>query len=221
MPVVVLICAAVGAALGPIIDRAAERVPFLGRAPEDVHRHRRIPGRLVVSCVLTAGAFAAMAARFGARPVLLPYLGLVAALVALTLVDVEHHRLPDRIVFPALAVAIPAVVVVSLVEGVPSAIPQALIGLVAYAGVLFVFALISPAGMGPGDVKLGLLLGLFLGWIDLYLVLMGLFFGTLLGAVVSVLVLAVSRDRKAGFPYGPNLCIGAVAAIALSSHLLG
>ena len=117
MVLLVLLCAVLGVALDPVVNLAAERVPALGRVPEDVHQYRRIPGRLLVSCALTAGAFAAMAGRFGFHLPLLPYLGLGGALVALTLVDVEHHRLPDRIVFPALAVAVPAVVVVSLVEG--------------------------------------------------------------------------------------------------------
>src|SRR5690606_21859380 len=110
-----------------------------------------------------------------------------------------------RLVFPALAVSLPAIVVVSLVEGEPGAILRALVGLVAYAGVLAAFALISPAGMGLGDVKLGLLLGLYLGWLDLYLVLLGLFLGSVLGAVMSLVVLGITRDRRAHFPYGPNL----------------
>jgi leader peptidase (prepilin peptidase)/N-methyltransferase len=218
--VLVLVCAAIGAALGPAVDLAAERVPALGRTPDEVHVHRRIPGRVVVASLLTALAFAAMAHRFGAELPLVPYLVLGAALVALSLIDVEHHRLPDRLVFPTLAVAVPLVVAVSLAEGVPGAIASALVGLVAYAGIMLVFACISPAGMGMGDVKLGLVLGLFLGWLDLYLVLVGLLLGSLLGAVLSVGVLAVTRDRKAGFPYGPCLCVGALAAIALSGQLL-
>jgi len=216
----VLACAALGVVLAPLFDRAVDLVPALGRTPDEVVRYRAIPARLVVAAVVAAGAFAAMAARFGAEPELVPYLLLVAALVPLALIDVEHHRLPDRLVFPALAVSLPAIVVVSLVEGEPGAILRALVGLVAYAGVLAAFALISPAGMGLGDVKLGLLLGLYLGWLDLYLVLLGLFLGSVLGAVMSLVVLGITRDRRAHFPYGPNLCLGALVAIACSSQLL-
>ena len=71
-------------------------------------------------------------------------------------IDLELYRIPDRLVFPTLAIAVPGVVLISLQKDVPEAIPRALVGSATFFGLLLVFHLISPRGMGFGDVKLGL-----------------------------------------------------------------
>ena len=108
----------------------------------------------------------------------------------------------------------------------PEAISRALLGSVTFFGVLLIFHLISPRGMGFGDVKLGLVLGLYTGWLALdlieapYLAIIALFFGAIIGVVVG-LVVALSRGRKAAFPFGPALCAGACLVVLFSNNLVG
>jgi leader peptidase (prepilin peptidase) / N-methyltransferase len=84
---------------------------------------------------------------------------------------------------------------------------------------LMAVALLVPAGLGLGDVKLGLLLGLVLGWNSLELVAGGLLLGTLCGAAFALVVATIARTRTVEIPYGPALCLGALVAIVWSEQL--
>jgi len=176
--------------------------------------------------VLTPVLFALAVVRFGASWVLVPFWVCFAALLMVSVIDVQHYRIPDRIVFPALGMSLPLIVVVSLGYGEPDAIVHALIGAGAYFLLLFVAHLVYPAGMGFGDVKLALLMGLFLGWIApdgiraFTLVLFALMIGCLLGVVVGG-VLALVRRKNAAFPFGPALAASTVVAVLFSQQLLG
>ena len=153
-----------------------------------------------------AALAAAVLARYG-----LGAAGLIAAfttavLVVLSVIDAETHRLPNRIVLPSAALVLAARLVTSPEHW------QAWVGasLGAFA-CFFLFALVVPAGLGMGDVKLMLLLGAALG----SAVLPGLLLGTLAGGVAGLVVLA--REGRAGrgraIPYGPFLAFGAIAAM--------
>ena len=146
-----------------------------------------------------------------------------AFIVAVSAIDLEHYRIPDRLVFPALAISVPGVILISLQKDVAEAIPRALLGSATFFGILLVFHLISPRGMGFGDVKLGLVLGLFTGWLAPtqlaqapYLAVIAMFFGGIIGVVMGFVV-ALSRGRKAAFPFGPALCAGAYLVVLLSN----
>ena len=97
--------------------------------------------------------------------VLAGFLLLFGVLAAMSVIDIECYRLPDRIVLPTLAVSLPLVVVVSVLADDASRIRYALAGGALYFGFLFVAHLISPRGMGFGDVKLAALMGLYVGWL--------------------------------------------------------
>ena len=131
-----------------------------------------------------------------------------------TVVDIEHYRIPDRIVFPTLAMAVPALAVAAVLEDGSGSLWGALGGAVLYFVMLFVPHLVYPRGMGFGDVMLGLLLG----WIDVYLVVLGLVAGCLLGVLGGLATLAVRRRRE--FPFGPALALSTVAVVLLSPQLL-
>ena len=67
--------------------------------------------------------------------------------------------------------------------------------------------------MGGGDLKLGAMLGAFLGWKAL---LLALFVAVVLGGVVAIVLLASGlRGRKDPIPFGPFLAIGGAVAIFL------
>lgn len=185
-----------------------------------------------ISCAAVAGV---LAASLGSDPYLIAALLLGWATVVVTVIDLDHYRIPDRVVFPTLAASVGVLAAIALVEDVPRGLAGAALGSVAYSGMFFVMFLISPAGMGFGDVKLALVLGLHLGWVggvssvDGDLVADGLlealgftFVGALIGTFLGV-VLGVGyrllRGRGAAFPFGPALGIGALAAIVWRAPL--
>jgi leader peptidase (prepilin peptidase)/N-methyltransferase len=74
--------------------------------------------------------------------------------------------------------------------------------------------------MGFGDVRLAALIGLYLGWLGLLQVPIGLFLGFLLGAVVGSVALVASRSGlRTKIPFGPFLAAGAILAVLVGQPL--
>jgi leader peptidase (prepilin peptidase)/N-methyltransferase len=142
-------------------------------------------------------------------------LGVVAvlALVPLALIDLDHHVLPNRITGPA---AILAIVLGSALD--PSGEPTRLIAGAAAGGFFGVAALVSPRGMGMGDVKLAGLLGLLLGSSVAPALLIALVAGVLVGLVVLARREPGAR-RGIGVPFGPFLALGGLVAL-FSGHAI-
>lgn len=169
----------------------------------------------------TAVLFAAAGVRFGASWELPGYLLLFASLLAISAIDLERYIIPNRIVYPTLFIAIPLMVGAALAEGEPERIRSSAIGSLAAWFAMLVVHVISPKGMGFGDVRLSAVIGLFLGWIELELVLLGMLVGFLLASVIGIgLMVAGRRGRKDAVPFGPFLAAGAVLAILFSRQLL-
>lgn len=162
---------------------------------------------------LVIGALAGAAAGWTA---LLPaYLCIALAGVPLTVIDYEHHRLPNRLVYPA---AIGAAVLLALAAAVdgdwPAYLRAAEAAAVAYAA-LFVLKFISPRSFGWGDVRLGGVLGGYLGYHGWLAVYFGLFGGFLLGTVVAIVLMARRRaTMKTALAFGPMLLLGALTVLA-------
>lgn len=140
---------------------------------------------------------------------LAPFLGL---LVAASVIDLRHYRIPNRLVYPAVLISAVFVVVGDL-AGAPLSAIEAGIGMLAYGVGLLVVALIAPKGMGMGDVKLAGLIGLVLGAVDLSLVAVAAGAGILLGGVGAVVALLLGAGRKTTIPYGPFMAGGAAVAV--------
>ena len=231
----------VGAFLNVVVERTPDRIPLRAVVADDVHPPRSWAGvpvqpwllrggdpedrprRWLVIELLTVAVFAAFGTRFGDTTVALALLVLGAALVAVSAIDLEHLRIPDRVTFPALGLAVPAIVVVSLQHHVPGALRGAAIGAVTYFLLLLLPHLAYPRGMGFGDVKLALLMGLYLGWLGwspgdtvlgpVHLVLYALMLGCVTGVVFGIGHAAVTR-RRGEFPFGPALAL-ACAVVAI------
>lgn len=176
--------------------------------------------------VLTPALFALAGIRWGASWVVVPFLVLFSALLVVSVIDIERYRIPDRVVFPALALSLPLIVLVSFVEGASRSISFALIGAATYFILLFIAHLVYPAGMGFGDVKLALLMGLFIGWIapDAIRAVTLVLFALMIGCVIGVVIgggLALVRRKNAAFPFGPALAASTVIAVLFSQQILG
>jgi leader peptidase (prepilin peptidase)/N-methyltransferase len=162
----------------------------------------------------TAVVFAVMAARIGLEPELPAFLYLGAIGVALAGIDLDVKRLPNVIVLPSYVVAAVLLGGAALFDGDFDALLRAGLGMAALFGFYFLLALVYPAGMGFGDVKLAGVLGLYLGWLGWAEVVTGAFLGFLFGGVVGAALMAVKRaGRKSQIPFGPFMLLGAFTAI--------
>jgi leader peptidase (prepilin peptidase) / N-methyltransferase len=197
-------------------------VPVLGVVRPGTWWRRWFP----VTEVVMAAAFAATVAELGWTAAAGAVLFLVAALVTLAAIDLRVYRIPDRINFPAMGIGFACIVAAAFLDGEPETVVGAAIGGVLYAGILFVAHLISPRGMGWGDVKLAWLMGFYVGWrahepgswVDQLMgplrgVLLALVIGSVLGIVIGGGYAIARRTTKAVFPYGPSLAAGCIIAV--------
>jgi leader peptidase (prepilin peptidase)/N-methyltransferase len=142
------------------------------------------------------------------------YLWLTAAGVALSMIDVDHKRLPNAIVYPTAIVVGAWLIGVSLLSGQPGLALRTLLAGLALFAFYLVLKLVYPAGMGLGDVKLALVLGMALGWLSWSAVVIGTFLAFALGALVGVTVIARGRGgRKTAIPFGPFMLGGALLSV--------
>ncbi|MFJ2215988.1 prepilin peptidase [Streptomyces sp. NPDC101062] len=174
--------------------------------------------------VLGALACAALAAATGPRPELAVWLLLAPFALLLALVDRNVHRLPDQLTLP---LALAAAVLLGLAALVPGggdggdgsrSWTTALLGGLVLGGCYFVLFLINPNGMGFGDVKLALSLGVVLGWYGWPVLFVGACAGFLLGALYGVGLMLLRRaGRKSVIPFGPFMIVGALLGLLLGA----
>ena len=159
----------------------------------------------------TAGLAVACVAAFGLTAEGLLAIGFCAVLVTLSVIDLQHRIVPNRIVLPAAAVTLVAHTAIE-----PS--PAWLLGALGASGFLFFAALVHPKGLGMGDVKLALLLGAMLG----ASVSVALFLGFVLGLVPALVLFSRhgAAARKMAVPLVPFLSLGAVVALFFGEQLL-
>lgn len=139
------------------------------------------------------------------------WLGMVVT--PLVVVDVEHHRLPDRLVFAGLVGGAALLGAATLVGGDGSALVRSLVAAVVVFALFC--ALTVTTGFGFGDTKLVAVLAGYLGWLGWGYVLCGVIAGFCVGALVSVLLLLTRRvGLKTAVPFGPALIVGALAVSA-------
>jgi leader peptidase (prepilin peptidase)/N-methyltransferase len=160
----------------------------------------------LVEATSAALAIAVVATQHGAHDLLLA-LALIALLVPIALIDLDHRIIPNRLT----AAGALAALAIGLATD-PAAVPEQLIAGAAAGGFLLVAALARPGGMGMGDVKLAAVLGLFLGRDVAVALLVALLAGTLVGVVV-IARRGAQRGRKTAIPFGPFLAAGGVVAL--------
>jgi len=140
-----------------------------------------------------------------------------AFLVPLVLVDLRERRLPDPLTLGGAASVLVLLLARGALTGALGPAVHGLLGAAAMAGILLAFHLASPRGMGFGDVKLGLLLGLVVGSRSFDLVLVALLLAGLLGALGGLALMVRHRRRDVTLPFGPYLVAGAALALVLGA----
>lgn len=200
----VLPLAGFGFALGWPLEWVIQRFPQgVGTAPSSRRRW--------IVAGITALLFALEALSIGIVPELLPALLLTALVVPAAAIDLEHRIIPNRIVLPATAL----VLVANMARDLS---PEWALAALAGSGFLFAAALVYPAGMGMGDVKLALFMGAALG----RTVSVALMVGMLAAMIPGIYLLARhgSKARKMGIPFGPFLALGSVVALFWGDDIL-
>jgi leader peptidase (prepilin peptidase)/N-methyltransferase len=181
----------------------------------------RIGVRYVAVEVLTTVLFVALAIRLRAQPAALPaflYFGGLG--IALTFIDLDVRRLPNRLTLPAYPVSGVLLALAALAGGDWSDLVRAVAGGALLYAFYFLIVFVKPGGMGFGDVKLAGILGGYLGWLGWGSLAVGAFAGFLLGGVLSVALLATGRvSRKSKIPFGPFMIAGALLAIFIGEPI--
>ena len=184
----------------------------------------RSTGRTVGAAVVTGLLWAAVARQIGPHVLLTPYLVFLALAVAVSVTDLTHRLVPRHLVYGALALIVPLLVVVAAVDHAWGDLgTAALCGAAAFA-VFFLIWFVVPKGMGFGDVRLAGVIGLtvgYLGPVHVYLAFLTAFvLGLLLGLA---LMIGSTAGRKTRIPFAPALAAGATVAIlwggSLGQHL--
>jgi len=245
-PVIAVLAGVLGLVIGSFLNVVAHRVPLgdsvvsppsaCPRCHTQIRAQHNVPvlGWLVLrgrcyDCgsaisarypMVEAGTgvlFALAAWRFADRPaLLLAYLVFAAVAVALALIDLDVHRLPNAIVLPAYPV-----LAVLLMLGTDSpALSRAALGAVLLFGFYFLIALVAPGGIGLGDVKLAGVVGGMTAYLSWGAFLTAAFGAFALGALTGILLLAGRRaGRKTALPFGPFMLVAAWASILGASGL--
>ena len=143
-------------------------------------------------------------------------------LLVVAVIDAQTRRIPNRLTYPLTPTLLVLVVAAAVANGNPGAALRAVLGGLAGFAVLLVIALISPRGLGMGDVKLAASIGLVLGYLSWGHVVVGIFGGFLLGGVVAiVLIVTRLRSRKDLVPFGPYLAVAALLALWFGDAVVG
>jgi leader peptidase (prepilin peptidase) / N-methyltransferase len=176
------------------------------------------PPWLAVGAV-TAVLLAALAARLypasgHSALVLAAASWLTLCAVPLAFTDVAVRRLPDRLTGAACAGTLLLLLAAAGVSGPWSALLRAFLGGLALAAFYFLLVIISPSGLGLGDVKLAVSLGVLLAWFGWPTVAAGGVAGFLVAGLYGIALLVTRRaTRKHQLPFGPFMIAGTLAVL--------
>jgi leader peptidase (prepilin peptidase)/N-methyltransferase len=230
----VVVCSLVGLVVGwladPLITRVPQRQPLAGPSDplpadpvpaSDADVPILIPARRAVVAVVCGALGGAVGARFDDSWALPAYLVLALGLVVLSVIDLEHFLLPNRIVYPLTLALLVLFALGAAGDDDWHAYTRALVAAAVTFVSFFVVHFGYPHGMGFGDVRLSFTLGLSLGYLGWGELAFGIFLGFLYGAVVGLLLIASRlRSRDQPIPFGPFLAAGALTAVLVGTNLV-
>jgi leader peptidase (prepilin peptidase)/N-methyltransferase len=205
-----------GAASGyKAITRARTDIAGFRAAGESFGESHFTDSKLSTPIVVVAisALYFLLAQRFEHDVTVLTYGVLVGAGMWLALIDIDTHLLPRRIVYRTIAVAMPLLVLSAFFDDTGS-VAGMFIGGIAMWCMLRVLEVLSRGDLGGGDVGLGGLLGLYLGWLSYEAILVGLFASFLVGGFFAVaLLISRKANRNTHFAFGPFLIVGTLIAV--------
>lgn len=170
--------------------------------------HRPIGWRTPVVEVATGLLFLAAVTLRGATLDGLRLAAYGALLLAIFFIDLEHRIVPNRLIYPAIAVRLADVLILQP-QAAMDYLAGGALGLLAFLIPLLVY----PGGMGMGDAKLAAFIGLLLGLVRTVAAVWISF--VLGGAVAALLLLTGRKGRKDAIPFAPYL-VSAALVVAFS-----
>ncbi|UKA53155.1 A24 family peptidase [Arthrobacter sp. FW305-BF8] len=209
-----LIALAVGL-IGILLSLLAEYViartlPRLGGLPGARTR--------ITTAALTGLLFAALALRLGLDWSLPAFLLLAVVGVQLARVDVAHHLLPNPLVLTLLVAGLALLLLGSFATAEWAELLRAAAGAAILFVIFLILALISPNGIGMGDVKLAAPVGLYLGYLGWSHLFYGGALGFVLGGILSVVLIRLKRaNLSSEIAFGPSMLAAALGTVLLAS----
>jgi len=156
-----------------------------------------------------------------ALSLLVAFLYLAAVSIALALIDLDTHTLPNRIVIPSYIVGVLLLGLTGLISSNYTALLRSIFGMTILGLFYFGLALIYPGGMGMGDVKFAGVLGLFLGFLGWDVLVVGAFSAFVLGGFFALaLILMRKAKHGTGIPFGPWMLAGAWVGVFFSTPII-
>ncbi|MGH1562891.1 prepilin peptidase [Mumia sp. DW29H23] len=202
----------------PVPDADAVAPPVPAKVPyAELAARPHLPAALAVASAAFAGA---VGGRLGLDPALPLWVAVTVLGVTLSYVDWHTRLLPKRLVLPAYPVVLALALLAALLGRDTDVLLRVGVGWLVLSGAYALLWIVSPRGIGYGDVRLSGILAIALatlGWAEL---IVGGYAGFVLGAVGGVALAALGLvDRKA-FPFGPFMMLGAWAGALWGSVLL-
>jgi leader peptidase (prepilin peptidase)/N-methyltransferase len=144
---------------------------------------------------------------------LIIFLFLLSLLLIISFIDIDYYCIPNSLIIVGLGIGVFFQIFFPY-----QLFLESIGGFFLGGGILFIIALVSRGGMGGGDIKLGGLIGFFLGW---KMTLLSLFIAAFLSSITGIFfILLKKKSRKDPIPFGPFLSIGTFISILWGNHLL-
>lgn len=138
---------------------------------------------------------------------------LVLSGLRLSLIDVDTHTIPHRVLIQSTVVMLPVSIVCAALTD-ELAVGGVLLGMVIMWCVMKVLEVLSRGDLGPADVSFAAYLGLFIGGVDLALLPTALVAAFIAGGLVALILVVFRRaGRTTHLPFGPFLFFGALVAV--------
>jgi leader peptidase (prepilin peptidase)/N-methyltransferase len=168
---------------------------------------------------LISGLFAlGVYLKYGFRFETLIYYALIATLLAITFIDIDHQIIPDVITLPGIPIFFAASFALRQITFVES-----ILGILVGGGSLFLVAWLyhlftKKEGMGGGDIKLLAMIGAVIGWKG---VLFTIFVASAVGTLTGMLIILKTRKTmKLAVPFGPFLAVGGITYLLIGPQLI-
>jgi leader peptidase (prepilin peptidase)/N-methyltransferase len=172
----------------------------------------------ITTAALTGVLSAALAFRLGLDWTLPAFLALAVLAVQLGRIDLAHHLLPNPLVVALLIAGLALFAVSSLASAGWSPLLRSAAGAVILFVVYLILAIISPSGIGMGDVKLAAPVGLYLGYLGWSQLFYGGALGFVLGGIFSVVLISLRRTEKpAEVAFGPSMLAATLGVVLFTA----